>query len=110
MAENKDYMTKELENGTVNINEDVLLTVAAAAVKDVEGVVSARSDRKGLHVTMGEDAVAVDCGLVVVYGHSVMEIAKNVQNAVANAIESMTGLTVSRVDVNVTGISMGKQG
>ena len=29
MAENRDYMTKELENGTVNINEDVLLTVAA---------------------------------------------------------------------------------
>ena len=110
MSENKDYMTKELENGTVNINEDVLLTVVAAAIKDVDGVVSSRSDRKGIHVTLGDETVAVDCGLVVVYGHSVVEIAKNVQNAVTNAIESMTGLKVSRVDVNVTGISMGKQG
>lgn len=110
MSENKDYMTKELENGTVNINEDVLLSVAAAAVKDVEGVVSARSDRKSIRVILGEDSLAVDCGLVVVYGHSVVEIAKNVQEAITNAIESMTGLKVDHVDVNVIGISMGKQG
>ena len=103
-------MTKELENGTVNINEDVLLSISAAAVKDVEGVVSGRSDRKTIHVLLGDESVAVDCGLVVVYGHSVVEIARNVQNAVTNAIESMTGLKVSRVDVNVVGIAMGKQG
>lgn len=110
MSENKDYMTKELENGTVNINEDVLLSISAAAVKDVEGVVSGRSDRKTIHVLLGDESVAVDCGLVVVYGHSVVEIARNVQNAVTNAIESMTGLKVSCVDVNVVGIAMGKQG
>ena len=109
MAENKDYMTKELENGSVNINEDVIVTVALAAAKDVEGVVSIRNDRKGLHVELGDDSVAIDCGLVVLYGHSVVEIAKNVQNAVTAALESMTGLKVSRVDVNVSGISMGKQ-
>ena len=108
MAENKDYVTTELENGTVNINEDVIVTVAAAALRDVEGVVNVKNDKKSIRVTLGEDAVAVDCGLVLLYGHSVVEIAKNVQNAVTNAVESMTGLKVSRVDVNVTGISMGK--
>lgn len=108
MAENKDYMTTELENGTVNINEDVITTVAAAAIRDVEGVVNVKNDKKTLRVALGEDSVAVDCGLVLLYGHSVVEIAKNVQNAVTNAIESMTGLKVSRVDINVTGISMGK--
>ena len=108
MADNKDYVTTELENGTVNINEDVIVTVAAAALRDVEGVVNAKNDKKTIRVTLGEESVAVDCGLVLLYGHSVVEIAKNVQNAVTNAIESMTGLKVSRVDVNVTGISMGK--
>ena len=110
MAENKDYMSKELENGALHINEDVITTVAVAALKDVEGVVSLRGDRKGLHVILGDDAVAIECGLVVLYGQSVVGIAKNVQNAVTNAVESMTGLKVSRVDVNVTGISMGKLG
>ncbi|MBR6376948.1 MAG: Asp23/Gls24 family envelope stress response protein [Oscillospiraceae bacterium] len=108
MAENKEYMTKELENGAIGVNEDVLATIALAAVKDVEGVVSLKNDKKGLHVTLGEDSVEVECALVVLYGHSVMEIAKNVQNAVTNAIESMTGFKVTSVDVNVSGISMGK--
>ena len=110
MAENKDYMTKELENGAVHINEEVINTIAVAAIRDVEGVVSLRNDRKGIHVALGDEDVSLECGLVVLYGHSVVEIAKNVQNAVANAIESMTGLKVSRVDVNITGISMGKLG
>ena len=110
MAENKDYMTKELENGAVHINEDVITTVVLAAIRDVEGVVSLKNDRKGIRLTLGEDDVTVDCGLVLLYGHSVVEIAKNVQNAVTNAVESMTGLKVSRVDVNVVGISVGKQG
>lgn len=110
MAESKDYMTRELENGAVNINEEVLTTIAVAAIRDVEGVVSLKNDRKGVHVVLGEEDVELECGLVVLYGHSVVEIAKNVQNAVTNAVESMTGLKVARVDVNVSGISMGKQG
>ncbi len=104
MAENKSYMTKELENGSVNINEDVIVTIALAAVRDVEGVVNI----KGVHVTMGDDNVELDCGIIVVYGHSVVEIAKNVQNAVTNAVESMAGIKVTAVGVNVTGVSMGK--
>ena len=108
MAENKDYMTKELENGAVSINEEVITTIAAAAIKDVEGVVNGKNDKKTIRVALAEDSVEVDCGLVVIYGHSVVEIAKTVQNAVTNAVESMTGIKVSRVDVNVSGISMGK--
>ncbi len=109
MAENKDYMRRELENGTVNINEEVINTIASAAIRDVEGVVSGKNDRRAIRVTLGEESVEIDCGLVVIYGHSVIEIAKNVQKAVTNSVESMTGFKVARVDVNVTGISMGKQ-
>ena len=79
MAENKDYVTTELENGTVNINEDVITTVAAAALRDVEGVVNVKNDKKNIRITLGEDSVAVDCGLVLLYGHSVVEIAKNLK-------------------------------
>jgi len=110
MADNKEYMTRQLENGAVNINEDVINAIAVAAVRDVEGVVSLKNDKKSVHVVLREEDLEIECGLVVVYGHSVVEIARNVQNAVTNAVESMTGLKVSCVDVNVTGISMGKQG
>ena len=110
MADHKDYMTKELEDGSVNISEDVLITIALAAANDVEGVVSMKNERKGVHVTFHEEDVELDCALVVLYGHSVVEIARNVQTAVSGAVESMTGLKVARVDVNVCGISVGKAG
>ena len=58
-------------------------------------------------MSFGDDTVDLECGLVLLYGHSVVEIAKNVQNAVSGAVESMTGLKVGSVDVNVIGISMG---
>jgi len=119
MAETKEYITNTLENGTINISEEVIATIAATAVKDVEGVVSlAGSDvsgiltrknaNKGIRIVMDEDAVEVYCNLMVLYGHSVVEIAKNVQNGVTTAIESMTGLHVRNVDVTVSGISMAK--
>ena len=97
MAENKDYITSTLENGTVNINEDVITTIAAAAVKDVEGVVA-----------LAGDDLAGFLGRKKLYGHSVVEIARNVQTVIHNAVESMTGLKVSSVDVNVSGITMSK--
>ena len=109
MAENKDYVVTQLENGTVNINEEVVTTIVSAALRDIEGVVNAKNDKKNIRVVLGEDSVSVDCGLVLLYGHSVVEIARNVQNAITNAVESMTGIKVSCVDVNVTGISMGNK-
>lgn len=108
MAENREYITTELENGTVNINEEVITAIALAAVKDVEGVVALKNDKKAIRVELGEQEVGVECNLTVLYGHSVVGIAKNVQNGVANAIESMTGLKVRSVDVNVSGIAMSK--
>ena len=119
MAENKDYITNIVENGSININEDVIATIAATAVRDVDGVVSLNGSDlsgllnrknvgKGMKIALGEDSVEIECSLVILYGHSVIEVARNVQNAVTNAVESMTGLQVRHVDVNVSGISMAK--
>lgn len=108
MADNKDYITTELEHGTVNLNEDVLTTIAVAALKDVEGVVSQKNDKKTVRVFLGEKDIAVECNLTVLYGHSVVQIARNVQNCITNAIESMTGLGVRNVDVNICAVAMAK--
>lgn len=117
MADHKEYITSALENGSVNINEDVIATIAATAVKDVDGVVSLqgssgllsrKNDNKGIHIVLDEDSVEIECALVVLYGHSVVDVARNVQTCISNAVESMTGLRVKNVDVNVSGISMTK--
>ena len=40
MAENKQYITQVRENGSIMISEDVIATIVAHAVSDVEGVVN----------------------------------------------------------------------
>ena len=119
MAENKQYTTQIQENGTVLISEDVLATIVSLAVKDVEGIVGLctkpgadiadmigkKNWGKGLRILIADDnAVTVDCDVTVAYGQSVVAVAKAVQEAVASALESTAGVTVSAVNVNVCGI------
>ncbi len=119
MAENKQYITHNQENGSILISVDVIATIVAQAVGDVEGViglagkpgvdiaeiVGKKGSGKGMKITIGQsDELYIDCNVNVSYGQSVVHVAKAVQEAVAGAIESMTGVTVASVNVNVCGI------
>ena len=119
MAENKQYVTQIQDNGSVLISEDVITTIVAHAVEEVEGVVGLNvkpaSDiiemigkkgwGKGLKITIGDDdALSIDCNINVAYGQSVVSVAKTVQDAVTNALESMAGVKITAVNVNVCGI------
>ena len=119
MADNKQYITQVQENGTVLISEDVIATIVMHAVEEVEGVVSLNAKPgadiveligkknwgKGLKITIGEeDALTIDCNITVAYGQSVVSVAKAVQESVTNALESMAGVNIAAVNVNVCGI------
>ena len=119
MADSKQYITQVQENGNVMISEDVIAAIVAQAVKDVEGAVSLNvkigSDLvdmigvnwgKGLKITIAEDnSIAIDCELVIGYDQSVVTVATAVQEAVTAAVESMAGVKVTAVNVNVCGIA-----
>ena len=119
MAENKQYITQIQEGGNVMISEDVISTIVANAVAEVEGVVglstkpgadmmeiiSKKAWGKSLKISIGEDdLVYIECNLVIGYGQSVVNVAKAVQESVTGALESVAGVTVASVNVNVTGI------
>ncbi|MGM9669693.1 MAG: Asp23/Gls24 family envelope stress response protein [Faecousia sp.] len=119
MADNKQYVAQNQENGCVMISEDVISTIVAHAVKDVEGVVglsnksgldivdiiAKKSWGKGINVTISaDDTVSVDCDIIVSYGQSVVSVAAALQEAIVSALESMTGVRVGDVNVNVCGI------
>ena len=123
MAENKEYITQVRSDGAIHISEDVVATIAAAAVTEVDGVcglsanigtdlaemLGKKSLSKGIRMSVGEDdAINIGCNVIAQYGNSVMEVAKAVQDAVSAAIESMTGLKVAAVNVNICGIAMKK--
>ena len=119
MAENKQYITQMQENGSVLISEDVILTIVAHAIEEVEGVVGLnvkpgadiieligkKNWGKGLKITIAEDdSLSVDCNITVAYGQSVVTVANAVQTSITNALESMAGVKITAVNVNVCGI------
>lgn len=119
MADFKQYITQSQENGSVMISEDVISAIVEHAVAEVEGVagltakpgadiadlIGKKSWGRGMKVLISEDnSMTIDCNVTVVYGQSVIDVAAAVQNAVRNAVESMTGETVKAINVNVCGI------
>lgn len=119
MAEFKQYITQIQENGTVMISEDVVATIVSHALSEVEGVASLavkpgadiadligkKSWGKGMKIQIAEDnTLSLSCNILIKYDHSVVDVAAAVQNVVTNAVESMTGVKVTAVNVNVCGI------
>ncbi len=124
MAENKEYFTQEMENGTIQISEDVVASVTGMAVLEVEGVCGLSSSigtdiaemlgmktlSKGVRLSSTEDgALKIDCDVVSRFGQNIFELAKNVQENVKTSVESVTGLTVAEVNVTICGIALPKE-
>ena len=64
-----------------------------------------RDRAKGVHVQMEDEKVTVDLSILMSYGNTIPEVGKAVQDGVKNAVESMTGLEIAAVNVNVGGIT-----
>ena len=110
MAENKQYITKADQNGVIMISEDVVSTIVGRALEEVEGVaglssVNKKSWNKSIKLTIAEDnSISIECNVNIVYGQSIVNVASAVQEAVSAAVNSMTGIQVESVNVNVCGI------
>ena len=109
--------------GRTAISEQAVAKVAAIAARSVAGVyalgsgsgralgavrdaVGASSATQGVHVEVGETEVAVDVTLVAVYGTPLTRIADNVRAAVYSAVESLVGLRVVEVNVEINDVQI----
>ena len=122
MAEGKEYISRQEELGSVNISEEVLAVIAGAAAMEVDGVsalgttltndvaalVTRKSVSKGVRLEVEGEAVTVDVTILVKYGYVVPEVAKNVQDAIQNAVMNTSGLDVAGVNVTVSGVTFQK--
>ena len=112
MAEYKQYITQIQENGNVMISEDVIVAIVEQTLAESDGVVKGGADvvgkkswGKGVRIAIAEDnSVSIGCNIIVGYGESVINVANAVQESITTAIESVTGVTVTDVNVNVCGI------
>ena len=65
---------------------------------------------KGIRVTAEDKEVAVEAAIVAEYGRSIPVIAQSIRSNIVRAIESMTGLNVTKVDVRIQKLDMSAVG
>ena len=106
--------------GTVKIADDVVAMIAALAATEVDGVaamngnvakellskVGVRGLAKGVKVDISNQKVKVVLAVIMEYGFNIPATCQSVQNKVKNAIENMTGLEVTDVNIRIAGINM----
>lgn len=124
MAEDrKAYMIKDDNLGEVRIADEVVSIIAGLAATEVEGVSSMAGNitnelvsklgmknlSKGIKVEITENVVKADVALNIRFGYAIPEVSEKVQERVKSAIENMTGLNVSSVNVRIAGVDMEKR-
>lgn len=106
--------------GKVQIADEVVAIIAGLAATEVEGVASMAGNitnelvgklgmknlSKGVKVDVLENVVCVNLNLNLGYGYSIPETCKKVQEKVKTAIENMTGLEVSDVNISIAGVAL----
>ena len=108
----------------VKISNDVIATVAALAATEVEGVDSLsgnatnesvkrygiKNGSKGVEIDFGEEGNSVRCklGVTMKFGYSIPETCAMVQDKVKSAIESMIGMEVTNVSINIGDVNVNR--
>ena len=122
MAEDrKGLKIKEDGLGEVQIAEEVITIIAGLAATEVEGVCSMGGNitkelvsrlgmknlSKGVRVEVTEEGkIEVFVTINIAYGYAIPAVSGNVQEKVKAAIENMTGLEVSGVNVRIADVNM----
>ena len=108
--------------GAVQIADDVVAMIASLAATEVEGVsamagnitnelmskVGVKNLTKGVKVEVFEKEVRCDIAVTLEYGYNIPATCQKVQEKVKSAIENMTGLTVTDVNIRIAGVNMQK--
>jgi uncharacterized alkaline shock family protein YloU len=111
--------------GNTTIADGVVQKIAGLAAREVSGVYAlgggaarafgalreripggTQSAGQGVAVEVGEKQAAVDLDIVTEYGAPIAEIARSVRRNVVNAVEGMTGLQVTEVNIAVNDIHL----
>jgi uncharacterized alkaline shock family protein YloU len=90
----------QTEDGTITVPQGVLAQIVRRAAHGVDGA-RVRRPRRGLEVELDGARAAVSLELAARHGTVLPELAHDVQVRVADALTSMCGLEVTRVDISI---------
>ena len=117
----KMYVLHEEEGaGKVLITEDVVAVIAGLAATEVKGVsamggnitneIMAKVGRKnlsrGVKIEINGNRVKIGLVIMMDFGYNIPGTCSKVQDKVKSAVENMTGLTVTDIDIRIAGVDM----
>lgn len=117
-----NYISCKAENGSINISEDVISTMVRTAITEIDGVagisntagaelaelIGIKTVSKGIKVQIVDDTIKVDAVILVRYGCNIVNVAKEVQNSVTEAVQAITGIDKAEANVHVSGVAFEK--
>ena len=120
MGEN--YISCQVEKGSINISEEVIADVVKSVVGEVDGVaglsytagtelaelIGLKTVSKGVKVQFADGKIIVDVIINVIYGCNIVQVAREVQEKVMSMVQASTGIEQAEVNVHVSGISFDK--
>jgi uncharacterized alkaline shock family protein YloU len=109
------------QNGNLKISEEVISTIAGLTTSEIKGVAgmllrpvssdfklgffgNKRSIGKAIHVEVRDGEVIINIFVNLYIGTKIPETASEIQLRVKEAVQNMTGLSVAKVNVHVSGI------
>jgi uncharacterized alkaline shock family protein YloU len=110
--------------GDVQVSDVAIAEMAALAAQKIPGVsamgagsrveslgelLGVRAGSQGVSVEMGAGQVSLRLFLIVDFGAEIGELSMQVQDAVLEVVEKMTGLEVRAVDVTIQGVRFSGQ-
>jgi len=121
--EKKRFVVKENNSGSIKISDEVIAIIASLAATETEGVVSITGGitndivskigvnklSKGVGIAIKDDNVRIAISLNLKYGFEIPNVTAQVQEKVKYAVETMTGLNVTEVNINVSAIVTNEQ-
>lgn len=108
----------------LTISEEVIGIIAGLAAAEVDGVSGMtlgfvdginqmlgnnKKYTKGVKIELDENNVTIDLYVIVKYGVKIPDVAFSIQSSVKSSVESMTGLNVKAVNINVQGVTFDKE-
>lgn len=112
-----------IESDSVKVADDVVAIISGVAATEIKGVagmsggiaggitdmLGMKNLSKGVKIELTNKEAKIDIFLIVEYGYNITEVCTKVQNNVRNTVETMTGLDVLEVNVNVQGVNIPKE-
>ncbi len=107
-------------SGSVKIANDVVAKIASRATLEVEGVaamgksvgnsiksmVGGFSTSKGVKFEINDKEAVIELSVIVEMGYNIPKVSAKIQEKVGQAIETMTGIKVTDVNVRIVGVKI----